>query len=143
MSLTPRSSLFDLDPLFENFWPSFRSSRDVQGSSVTPRVDIVELKDCYQIYADLPGVEKKDLNVTLDERMLTIEAKTQPPQSQVKGEGTLLRQERCHGTYRRSFNLGSDIKEGGVDANFNNGVLTLTAPKVEKTARVSHQIEIH
>ena len=58
-------------------------------------------------------------------------------------EGKVIRQERRYGKFMRTFNLGSDVQEGDIKANFKDGVLTLTAPKKEEQVKASHRIDIH
>ncbi len=143
MNLIPRNSVFDIDSLFDNFWAP-RTGGNASGAegAFTPRVDITEKKDRYELTAELPGVDKKDIDVTLDNGMLTISAESRFEDKEEK-DGHVIRQERRYGKYTRSFNLGADVKEKDIKAEFKNGVLTLKVPKVEEKAPVSHRIEIH
>ena len=141
MSLIPRDSLFDLDNLFGHFFnPTM--AKEMSNDFFSPRVDIKEMKDKYEIIADLPGVEKDDLSVTLENGVMTIEATTSAENVEEK-DGKIIRKERRSGKYMRSFNLGVDVHEGDINANFKNGVLTLAVPKVEETVPEAHRIEIH
>lgn len=143
MNLLPRNQLFDFDSLFDNFWaPLTGSESGAQSGPFTPRVDVTEKKDHYQLTAELPGVEKKDIDVTLDNGVLTISAESRFEDKEEK-DGRVIRQERRYGHYSRSFNLGGDIREKDIKAEFKNGLLTLTVPKVEEKAPVSQRIEIH
>jgi len=139
MSLVPKDSLFDLDNLFNHFW-SPAVSKDFSADFFSPRVDIKEKKGSYEITAELPGVDKKDVSVTLENGVLTIEASTEQESTEEK-EGKVLRKERRSGKFMRSFNLGANVKESDISANFKNGVLTLTMPKTEpqkeEPARIS------
>lgn len=128
MSLIPRNSLFDVDNLFERMWGGNFPMIENAGSAFTPRVDVHERDKNYEISAELPGVDKKDLHVTYDDGVLTIEAETREERKEEK-EGKVIRQERRYGKFMRSFNLGHGIKESDIKANFSNGILTLTVPK--------------
>jgi HSP20 family protein len=129
MSLIPRDSLFDLDNLFNHFWsPSV--SKEMASDFFSPRVDIKEKKKKYEITADLPGVDKDDLSVTLEDGVLTIEASTNEEKTEEE-DGKVIRKERRSGKFMRSFNLGLDVKEGDISAKFKDGVLTLNVPKAE------------
>lgn len=140
MNLVPRNSLFDFDNLLDHFWtPQSTSS---SATSFTPRVDIAEKKDRYELTAELPGVDKKDIDVTLDNGLLTISAESRFENKEEK-EGRLIRQERRYGKFVRSFNLGTDVKDDDIKAEFKNGLLTLTVPKTEEKAPLSKRIEIH
>jgi HSP20 family protein len=140
MNLIPRNSLFDFDSVLDSFWaPVSRSSGDVP---FTPRVDVTEHKKNYEINAELPGIDKNDIDVTLENGILTIQAESRHEEKQEE-EGRLIRQERRYGKYVRSFNLGGDVKEKDIKAEFKDGVLKLRVPKVEEKKPVSRRIEIH
>jgi HSP20 family protein len=130
MSLIPRDSLFDLDNLFNHFW-SPAVSEGMTADFFSPRADIKEKKGKYEITADLPGVDKKDLSVTLDNGVLTIEASTEEEKTEEE-DGKVIRKERRSGKFMRSFNLGVNVKESDIKANFKNGVLKLTVPKAKE-----------
>lgn len=142
MNLLPRSSsLFDFDNLFDNFWAPTTAQN--QGDvPFTPRVDVSEKKDRYEISAELPGVDKKDIDVTLDNGILTISAESRYEDKEEK-EGRLIRQERRYGKFVRSFNLGTDVKEKDIKAEFKDGLLKLNVPRLEEKQPVSKRIEIH
>lgn len=140
MSLIPRNSLFD----FENFFDHFRSPELFSGeenSFFSPRIEVKEKKDQYVISAELPGVEKDDVHVTLDKGILTIEAESHKEDKEEK-DGKILRQERRYGKFMRSFNVGPGITEADIQASFKNGVLKLTAPKSEQPTETSRRISI-
>ncbi|MBT8149355.1 MAG: Hsp20/alpha crystallin family protein [Pseudomonadales bacterium] len=139
MSLIPRKSLFDINDLFDDFYPPMRSSA---GESLfSPRVDVTEKDDRYEIVADLPGVDKKDMSVTLDHGVLKIEASTTTKKSE-KDDGQIIRQERFTGKYSRSFTLGNDIHEEDIQADFKDGVLTLKIPKAKESPRERKVINV-
>lgn len=140
MSLVPRHSLFDLDHFFDNMWSPYRQGESRLGT-FSPRVDVTEKDNAYQISAELPGVDKKDVHVTLDNGVLTIEAESNQEDKEEK-DGKLIRQERRYGKFVRSFDLGPQVQDSDITANYDNGVLTLTAPKVDKEAPQSRRIEV-
>ncbi len=139
MNLIPRNSLFDVDQILENFWTPLRAG---PGVSFSPRVDISEKKDRFEITAELPGVEKKDIQLTLDNGMLSITAEARQ-ETRDERDGKLIRQERRYGKFVRSFDLGTAVKEKDIDAKFKDGILTLMVPKVEPSVPSTHRIEIH
>lgn len=140
MSLVPRNSLFDFEHFFDHFRaPDIFSDKD--NGFFTPRIEVKEKKDQYVISAELPGVEKDDVHVTLENGVLTIEAESHKEDKEEK-DGRILRQERRYGKLLRSFNIGTDVKEEDIQATFKNGVLKLTAPKLEKPAETSRRIDV-
>ena len=140
MSLVPRDSLFDLDNLFNHFWSPV-VSKEMSADFFSPRVDIKEKKKKYEITADLPGVDKDDLSVTLEDGVLTIEASTNEEKTEEE-DGKVIRKERRSGKFMRSFNLGLDVKEADVSARFKDGVLTLTVPKAEASVSKPKKINV-
>ncbi len=130
MALVPRSSFFDLDRFFGDFWPA--ASESEMGTFFAPRVDIREKDGHYEITAELPGVSKEDIQIHVKDGVLTLEAETTQEDREEK-EGKIIRQERRYGKFLRSFNLGGDVNEEDIKATFKDGVLKLEAPKaVEK-----------
>lgn len=142
MSLVPRGSLFDLDNLFDQLVSPSRALGEGKEGFFSPRIDVSETADSYEISAELPGVSKDDINITLEEGVLTLEAEVHREEKKEK-EGRVIRQERRYGKYMRSFNLGADVSETDIDASFRDGVLTLKAPKREPSQPQRQRIEIH
>ncbi len=140
MNIIPRNSLFDFDSVFDNFFAPTRNAQSLEGN-FTPRVDVREHDDSYEITAELPGVEKDDLSVSLENGILSIEAESRFEDKEEK-EGKIVRQERRYGKYIRSFNLGSGVNESDITADFKNGVLTLKAPKAIEAEREKRRIEV-
>ena len=140
MPLIPRNSLFDQDNFLNDFWAPATS--DGEGRSLfAPRVDIREKGDHFEITAELPGVSKDDIHVTLNDGVLTLEAETRKESSEEK-DGKVIRQERRYGKFMRSFNLGDNVEEADISATFSDGVLTLSAPKAVERAPSKRRIEI-
>ena len=141
MALVPRGNMFDLDRFFSDFWAP--ASADAQGVDTffSPRVDVKEADGFYDITAELPGVEKDNLQVTLHDGVLTLEAEVEREDKEEE-EGTIIRQERRYGKFMRRFNLGEDVQEDEISASFKNGVLHLRAPKREPKAPERRRIDI-
>jgi len=141
MTLVPRSDFFDIDKLFDDFYAPIKKQGGAMDSFFTPRVDIKENGDHYEITAELPGVKKDDLHIHLEDGLLTIEAETKQEESEEK-EGKIIRQERRYGKYSRSFSLGDSVKEEDISAAFEDGILKITAPKVTDTAPQKRRIDV-
>src|SRR6202051_1800828 len=95
-----------------------------------PTVDITEDDKEYLVKAEIPEVDKKDVKVTVQERVLTIQGE----RKQVKEENNTRfhRIERAYGTFVRSFTLPEDVEEDKVRAEFKDGMLLVHVPKTEK-----------
>ena len=140
MSLIPRSNLFELDHPFNEFFRGFPTAQPAS-DFFEPRVDVHERDGNYAITAELPGVDKDDLQVTLENGTLTIEGSVEDESSEEK-EGRVVRRERRYGKYSRSFNVGEGVSEADIKAAFRNGVLTLTVPKKDAPAPERKRINI-
>lgn len=137
MNLTPRRSVFDIDNFFDVWAPPMQGSAAAPGT-FSPRVDVKDKEDHVEISAELPGVKKEDIDITLENGILTLTAESRHEDKEEK-EGRTVRQERRYGKYMRSFDLGTGVKEDDIKANFSDGVLTLNAPKAkEKTPEAKH-----
>lgn len=93
------------------------------------KTDVVENGDHFTVKADLPGFEKKDINIALNDGILTVTA-AHSENNDKKDEktGKYLRHERREASYQRAFNVGEDVKPEEIEAKYENGVLTLTIP---------------
>ena len=139
MNMIPRRSIFDLDDFFDPY-----ISSDISSSTdtwFTPRIDLEEKQDRYLITAELPGVKKEDIHITLEDSVLTLEAESHQ-REQGNKEARVIRQERRYGKFLRSFKVGSGVQENDIQASFTDGILTLIAPKMTEVANEKRQINI-
>lgn len=104
-----------------------------------PPVDIVESTDAFVVTADLPGLSKEDIDISLEGNMLTVSGERSYVHNE-ESDTKFRRVERAHGTFRRSFRIPAEVDASKVEAGFANGVLTLTMPKAD-IAR-SRKIEV-
>ena len=142
MALIPRGNLFDSDHLFSDFFAPRVREGDGSEAFFAPRVDIKDKDDHYEITAELPGVVKDDIHITLEDGVLTLEAETSQEDKE-ENEGKVIRQERRYGRFMRSFNLGADVHEEDISANFADGVLALKAPKLKEVPPTQRRISIN
>ncbi len=131
----PRTSIdsfFDTD---FNLMPKFNSH------ILNPRVDVVETDKQYSVSVELPGMEKKDVTLSVENSHLTIsgEKKSDHEDDTV----TTWRRERVFGSFKRSFKLGEGVDQGKIEAKFSNGVLTITVPKAKESLKKEIEIKIN
>ena len=122
----------EFDRVFGNFFPAFGFSNDSEPSaSWAPRIDVVETDDAFLFEFDVPGVSKEDIHVNLQDGILTIsgERKTR----ELEETEDVVRVERVKGHFYRSFSVPSAIDEKKIEANYENGVLSLRLPKAEES----------
>lgn len=121
-------------------WPSISTSPAMSPfEGKTPRVDVIDREEDILIKAELPGVDKKDINITIANNILTLEASMSKEEKEEKAE--YYRQEISRGSYRRTFELPAAVKDNEAKATFKNGILELTIPKMEKTKRSTIKVE--
>ncbi len=131
LSLTPRANLgltgFDFfDDMFSH--PFFRNTgRDMQIPSM--KTDIQEKDGMYLLDMDLPGYEKENIKVELNNGYLTISASRNSSTDESNDETGFVYRERSTGECRRSFYVGDSIREEDIKAAYNNGTLSVTFPK--------------
>ncbi len=92
------------------------------------KLEISETDKAYTVKADVPGVKKEDIQVSIDGNQVSISAEVKQEKEEKQGN-KLVRSERYYGRQFRSFTLAHDIDEAKADAECNNGVLNLTLPK--------------
>lgn len=107
------------------------------------KTDIREKKDKYIIDVDLPGFEKENINLSLDNGYLKISAKVDR-ETNDDDEEKFVRRERFYGECSRSFYVGDEIKEEDIKAEFKQGILNIEVPKKEENKKLpeTKQIEI-
>jgi HSP20 family protein len=131
----------DFDRIFEGFFRPIRWVEEAAGDTFVPAMDIKEREDEYVVRTDLPGVRKEDINVTLENGLLTITAERKSDEERKEGEQDLRREVR-YGRYMRSLRLGTQIDEKAVKASYRDGVLELTLPKAEEVKPRKIAVEV-
>ncbi len=142
-SRTP-SPFEEMDRLFESFFPRswlrpMRWEWPAMGELTAPfegrlpKVDVVDRDSDILVRAELPGVDKKDLDISITDNTVTIHATTSSEREEEKGE--YYRREISRGTFSRTVALPAEVNADGAKASFKDGILELTVPKVEKAKR--------
>lgn len=103
------------------------------------KMDLRENDGAYTVHADIPGVKKEDIHVTVEGNQVSISAETKSEKEEKKGD-KLIRSERYCGKVSRSFTLAHDVDDSKAEAKYADGVLELTLPK--KTVNSSKKIEV-
>jgi HSP20 family protein len=124
-----------LDNLFRGFFRPVQMDKDLPQI----RMDVKEDEKSYAVHADMPGVAKKDIHVSIDGNTVSISAEVKKATEQKEGE-KVLRRERCFGRVSRSFALEHEVDEAAASAKYLDGVLELTLPK--KTAVAARRLNV-
>ena len=126
------NSLDSFQQLMDNFFGRSNLPSLADAGFNMPATDISESDTAYNISAELPGIKKEDINVSLHDGVLSIEAESKSEHEE-KGDKQ-IRTERRYGKFVRRFTLGNNVSESDVQARFENGVLKLTIPKMKEPA---------
>ena len=123
----------DIDDVFNRYMmrPVLRGGMELQPQI---RMDVKEVDGEYRINAEIPGVKKEDIHVTVEGKRVSISAEVKQEKEVKEGE-QLIRCERSYGMASRSFNLAEEVDQSKVQAKYNNGILELTLPKKPGAAR--------
>lgn len=116
-------------------WPEF----EAPFAARLPKVDVLDRDQEIVVKAELPGVQKDDLDVSLSDNTLTIKATTRHEAEEEQGE--YYRREMSRGEFQRTLTLPSDVDSDKVKANFKDGILELTLPKIETAKRKAIKVE--
>jgi HSP20 family protein len=128
---TPSQQAVAAQPLFRLFDTFFNDAgEDLTTRTWTPPVDIQETDDAYRIHAELPGMTKDDIQITLENNVLRLSGERKL-EKDVKKEN-YHRIERTYGAFSRSFALPTQVSPDKVEAKFENGVLSIVVPKAEQ-----------
>lgn len=149
LTLRPMTSL----SRFLSDWPTSLFDRDFldveSGRSPArlgvnvPSVNIKETPKEYILEVAAPGLERKDFNIEVDNRTLTISAEKEEKKEEKSEDNGYSRREYSFNSFSRSFTLPEDTKEGSIDAKYENGILKLTLPKSkEGTSKTVKRIEV-
>jgi HSP20 family protein len=124
----------DIDDLFKGFF--LRPMRVESGvdSQMRIKMDVKEDDKAYVVHAEVPGVEKEDIQVSIDGNQVSISAEVKREKEEKQGE-KVLRTERYYGKVYRAFSLAQDVDQEGARAKYENGVLELTLPKRAASAQ--------
>ena len=125
-----RRSLWATEPLLrrEVRWPTM------------PAVDVVEGEKAYEITAELPGMDEKNIEVKVTDGVLTMKGERQEEKEEKKKDYYL--QERSFGSFQRSFELPESVDADKIEANFKKGVLTVKLPKKPQAQKAAKKIEV-
>ncbi len=129
----------DVDRVFDRFF----NQPGTQGMSIwVPAVDVRETNDEIHVATELPGLTPEDVNVTVENGVLSISGEKKQ-EVQEGGDETYHLVERRYGRFERSFTLPRSVNADQVKARFHNGVLTISLPKAEEAKPKKVQIEVN
>ena len=119
-------------------WELPELSRLYKMKITTPRVDVVDRDDDILVRADVPGVKKENLDITLTDNTITIKGKTSEEKKEEKGD--YFRSETLKGSFSRTMYLPSDVDGNRAESTIKNGMLEVVVPKLEKARRIKVEV---
>lgn len=122
---------------FHRDWPSPGEASVFGGK--TPSIDLIDRDNAIIVKAELPGVDKKDVDISVTKNSVSIKGTTSHEEKEEKGD--YYRSEISRGEYARTLTLPAEIDEEKVKATFKNGILELNLPKLVQSARKTVEIE--
>ena len=132
--------IHEMDELFHNRMASVLGGEGLQSAAWSPVVDIEESAEAYTIRAELPGLSKEKVKVTVENGVLTLSGE-RDLERRVETK-TFHRVERSHGTFTRSFTLPDDVDPESVAANFKDGLLEIQITKREEALPKSIEVRV-
>jgi HSP20 family protein len=129
----------EMNRLFEDFSRGFDIA-PFEDTEWMPQIDISETDKELQVSAELPGLDEKDIDVTINKDMLTIRGEKK--EEKEEGDRNYHRVERSYGTFVRQIALPADVQSDKADAKFSKGVLKITLPKSEQTEKGTKKIDV-
>ena len=141
----PARGLFGLHAemgrMFNDLFASPNEPTDETEERWSPSVDIAETDSGFEVRAELPGVKQDDVNVSVRDNVLTLRGEKRQEETD---EGKDYRRvERHYGSFQRAFTLPPNVNSEAITANYRDGVLTLTVPKVEEAQPKEIPIEVN
>ena len=139
--LTPFDKMFD--QMVESQFPDVVRQVGIKpyGNTAYPKVNVYEYDDKIGIIAEIPGLDKKQLNVEVEDGVLTISG---DKHSAFENEGAkVLRKELKESSFKRQFELGELLDGDNISANFKDGILSVSVPKVEPEKPKKHTVRLH
>jgi HSP20 family protein len=131
----------EMDSLFDNFFRGFDIEPfESRMGAFSPKVDVTENEKEIKISAELPGMDEKDIDVSLQKDMLTIKGEKKE-EKEDKGKD-YYRMERSYGSFSRTIPLSVEVETDKVEAKFKKGVLSITLPKTAKAVAETKKIAV-
>jgi HSP20 family protein len=126
----PITEITRFNPFGDDFFKGFTLRPVFQGMEDEPqiRLDVSEEDKAYTVKAEIPGVKKEDIKVSVEGNQVSISAEVKKENEEKEGK-KVIRSERYYGSVARSFSLAHDVDQAAAKAKYNDGVLELTLPK--------------
>jgi HSP20 family protein len=131
----------EMDSLWDRFFPDTAFHGRHVAHEWLPTIDVKETKDKLVVKAELPGLEAKDVELTLNEDILTIRGEKKEEKEEKDEHRYFM--ERYYGAFERKIQLPTLVRTDKIDATFDKGILTINLPKSEEAKKKEIKIKVH
>lgn len=143
----PFNMLDEMDRLFEDFRTDFESFMAVPREKRiqalrTPMVDLLDKGRSYELHAEMPGINKDDVNIEITENLLEISAETKEEKKEEDEKAGYIRRERRYAKFYRKIPMPESVKAEDAVAELKDGILTITLPKIEKPEEKVRKVQV-
>ena len=128
------------EKMFDDFFGVNRRRMDLQNFDWTPRVNVEEQEDRFEITAEVPGMKKEDIDIEVQDNVLTIKGERRFEKEEEDASYHIC--ERSCGTFQRAFTLPENVKSDDIEAEYQDGILKLALPKVEPQKPKEIKVEV-
>lgn len=128
--LMPFPGFPEFGDMWDNFFNLTRAGGDMENYRWTPRVNVEENDDLFELTAEVPGMKKDDITIDIKDRTLTIRGEKKLEEEKKDKNYHIC--ERCYGEFTRTFTLPDNVDVEKIDAKYEQGILTLALPKKEE-----------
>lgn len=118
--------------LDEFFKPDWMGGLEHKTAAIVPAVNIKEHENSFELELSVPGFKKEDINIEVDDNVLTISSTLETSSENEDKNGNYTRREFRKASFKRSFTLPETVNEDAINANYEDGILKLTLPKKEE-----------
>ena len=136
----PTSEALTMDAVLERLFQPYRPTSNNPVHDANIRLAVFEKEGSYYVRAAVPGIEPSDLNIAIENNVLTIQGEFKQEES--LQDAKVFRREYAYGTFTRSLRLPENVDVEKVGAEFKNGFVTITIPVVEEEKPKAHKIEV-
>lgn len=126
--------------MFDDFFGVNRRKMDLQNFDWTPRVNVEELEDRFEITAELPGMKKEDIDIEVQDGVLTLKGERKYEKEEKETNYHIC--ERSYGTFQRAFTLPENVRADDIEAEYKDGILRLGLPKAEPQKPKEIKVEV-
>jgi HSP20 family protein len=139
MAYAPDASIVSFDSDLDRVLRGFHGIDENLPSGSPVHIDLVEGRDGFRIFVDLPGMEKDKIEILVENDLLTISGERKREEN---GDNTLVLSERFYGSFSRSFRLPDTIDKTGISADYRDGILELSVPEKEETRPKDIEVKV-